>query len=261
MGVFEKHMEKTFEIFKDKLGVDLDKMPGAQFCCVDLTFGGETFEFFVVVYSYLVSKGDAKEERKNKGDLMPMDIEMNNFVKVFVSSYAHSEGNLYNFVAKMNPLAKVGDVLGNSNIDLASLNIRGDSFVRTCLCVSYPVQLEMSEQAALDIGLRFSRTMDMMPIGIEEIQSLYNKTVEDELNQSNEEMYCFYLDNLGDLLEMPFRSKGKVYENNKKNQPPYIYETDTVLFDFLDEYDGSKVRLCEMDVVLEDVGKLIDALR
>lgn len=136
-------------------------------------------------------------------------------------------------------------------------------YIRMCLCVASPSVLQIPEEVALDMGVDFLENYDMENVDILRLQTLYNEYVDKKENLKStffEKTYYFYLDNLGSLLDMPFRSKGKVYENNKIGESKYIYETDTALFDYLDEYDKSPILLREMNVVVKDVSKLVEVI-
>lgn len=251
-------MQEKFKMFKDKLNINNNAEPRISFGCIGLKdqFKNYKGEFLVFVHSFLATKEDMEELEKNDEKALNMDVEMDKFIKVFATSFLENMNILkqpYNFVTTRKPLIPSKE-FENERLD-------DNSYVRVSLCVCYPEAFPMPEEIALDMGIHFIENFEMEELDILKIQDSYNKGVENNpLSSISSKLYYFYLNNLGDLLDMPFNSKGKVYKNNKINEPTYIYETDTMLFDFLDEFDKNPILLREMEVVVDDVSKLVEAI-
>lgn len=261
-------MQEKFKMFKDKLNIDNNTEPEISFGHIGLKDQFENYkgEFLVFSHSFLATKEDMEELEKDDEKVLNMDVEMDKFIKIFATSFLANMNispQPYNFVTTRKPLITLKEYFNAyGNESLFENEILDDnSYVRVSLCVCYPEVLPMPEQIALDMGIHFMESFEMEELDILKIQDSYNKGVENNtLSSISSKLYYFYLNNLGDLLDMPFNSKGKVYKNNKINESPYIYETDTMLFDFLDEFDKNPILLCEMEVVIDDVNRIINAI-
>lgn len=278
-------MEKRFEIYKDKLNVDFSTDPEISFGHIGLKNqdGEDKGEFFAFTYSYLIKdENDIDKLKSNENIPLNMDIEMSNLIRTLTYFQVTKEEESmppYSFTIAQRPLITMEEYVNvlkeenespsECNEDINEIEEIDDEnelknvYVRMCLCVASPSVLQIPEEVALDMGVDFLENYDMENVDILRLQTLYNEYVDKKANSKStflEKTYYFYLDNLGSLLDMPFRSKGKVYENNRVGESKYIYETDTALFDYLDEYDKSPILLREMNVVVKDVSKLVEAI-
>lgn len=277
-------MKEEFKIFKDKLNINIGSDPEISFGHIGLKdqFNDYKGEFLVFAYSYIVSKSEFEGLENDENLILDMDVEMNNFVKMYTTSFLTKmqiSSQYYNFITSRKPLITLNEyfeIIKKDN-DFNFLlkeslkdeifnqeKVKNDKYVRFSLSVCFPENVHMQPEIAIDMGVDFMEHFDMEDLDIEKIQCSYNRGVdgnnkEKPLLQTN--TYYFYLNNLGCLLDMPFNSKGKVYKNNRTNEAPYIYETDTMLFDFLDEYHKSPILLYEMEIVVEDVNKIVDAIK
>lgn len=269
-------MKNKFEIYKDKLNIDFSTDPEISFGHIGLKNqdGEDKGEFLVFTYSYLIrNEKDIDKIKNNENIALDMDIEMSNLIKMLTCFHTMSEQTHtipYNFSITQKPLMTMKeylDVLRKEGVedieDIEDENELENIYVRMCLCVAYPSLLPIPTEVALDMGVDFLENYDMEEIDIFKVQNLYNECVNKKAKEKStllENTYYFYLDNLGSLLDMPFRSKGRVYENYTIGEPKYIYETDTALFDYLDEYDKNPILLREMNVVVKDVSKLVETI-
>lgn len=273
-------MNRKFKIFEDKLNINIEAEPNIDFGHIGLKDQDENYkgEFFVFSYSYMVSKKEVGDRPNDNTLLLDMDLEMDNFVKVFSSAVLTDMGqssSFYNFISAKKPLISLEKYIKILEHDTGFEELLKDFkddedneegfYVRIGLSVCFPDCLSIDNEVAIRMGMDFMDNFDMEDLDIPRIQELYNKRVEERQEKQTSSLfssntYYFYLDNLGSLLDMPFNSKGKVYQNNIINEPKYIYETDTMLFDFLDEFNKNPILLREMNVVVKDVSKLVETI-
>lgn len=233
-------------MFEDKLHIEDFRKANVGFAHTPLLFGDENFgEFMVFLSSYIVNKDDAAVN--DNINSLEVDIEFDNFAKVYAFSHlmdvAENDSDVYSVIVHRFPLVN-GEKEGE--------------FVRKSIIVSFPNFLGLPPELVLAIGTDIAGSIPLENLDVKEIVKLYNSQVdEDKESKKNKGTICLYkLPNLYTLYSLPFAGMGKVYKVGKE----YVYETNTMLFDFLDEC-REKVTLCEENIVIDDVSKMYECCK
>lgn len=230
-------------MFEDKLHIEDFRKANVGFAHTPLLFDNENFgEFMVFLSSYIVNKDDTVAN--DNMNSLEVDIEFDNFAKVYAFSHlmnvAEDDRDVYSIIVHRFPLEN-GEKEGE--------------FVRKSIVVSFPNSLGLPPELVLAIGTDIVGNIPLEHLDVKEIVQLYNSQVDEdkESKKSKSAIYIYKLPNLCTLYSLPFAGIGKVYKVGKE----YVYETNTVLFDFLDECK-EKVVLCEENIVIDDVSKIYE---
>lgn len=243
-----------FELFQNKLEVDMSCEPEIRFgrAVVCNKENQEAGEILIYACSYLISDEVLKETKKEKTNIgnLSTDFQIDNILKVYsyayLNQYEDVTGENYLFLVQRSPLFKRESKKG---------------YVRNSICVSFPERLQMESKDAVHIGFQFIEQMPMESIDVKNIVEGYNDYVEmnkehkgegaslSDVSNRTSETYCFVLPSLSNLYNLPFHSKGTVYQVYGQ----YVYETDSPLFDFLEEYTDN---FSKEHVVIKDVKQL-----
>lgn len=230
-----------FQMFEDKLHIEDFRNAKVEFAHAPLQFGNDNFgELMVFLSSYIVKKDD-ENVHDNIGSFT-VDIEFDNFAKVYAFSHlmnvAEKDSDVYSVVVRRFPLVD-GEKEGE--------------FIRKSIFVSLPNFLELPPELVLSIGEDIVGSVPLEELNVKEIVELYNSQVNENGEEDEVTTYLYNLPNLYNLYSLPFAGVGKVYKIGKE----YVYETNTVLFDFLDEYKGGAI-LCKENTIVDDVGKMYE---
>ena len=233
-----------FQMFEDKLHIEDFRNAKVGFAHTTLQFGNDNFgELMVFLSSYIVKKDD--ENVHDNIDSFKVDIEFDNFAKVYAFSHlmnvAEKDSDVYSVVVRRFPLVN-GENEGE--------------FIRKSIFVSLPNYLELSPELVLSIGEDIVGSIPLEELNVKEIVELYNSQVNEKEKEGEVATYFYNLPNLYCLYSLPFAGVGKVYKIGKE----YVYETNTALFDFLDEYKGGAI-FCKENTVVDDVSKMYECCK
>lgn len=239
-----------FKLYESRLCVKESSSPEAQFAI--MTVLNEKDEpvdnVLVMFHSYLLTRQEIAENYKKNGiqTYLLEDKEIGNFVKFFLFSYLEENKKNtddYCFYTAVFPLENTEEE---------------DVFLRFGISVCYRKETKLHPKAVIDLACDFMEQTEPVEVDVISIQSQYNSSLKFSNTEKQQNLYYFKLNKLSEILRMPFRSKGKVYKNYRSKDCPYVYETDTMLLDFLDEFEGS---VAEMEVVVEDVSKIFEKIK